>query len=54
MESTQNKSTRRRVKFYHLSDKGDWEDKGTGHVECLYLEVTIYWLFIRNMFYLTI
>lgn len=24
----------RRVKLYHLSDSGQWIDKGTGHVHC--------------------
>jgi protein phosphatase-4 regulatory subunit 3 len=32
------KNTRRRVKVYHLGEKGDWDDKGTGHVACTYLE----------------
>lgn len=31
-------SSRRRVKVYHLVDDGQWEDKGTGYVQCVYLE----------------
>jgi len=29
---------RKRVKVYKLAEDGGWEDKGTGHVECLLLE----------------
>jgi hypothetical protein len=32
-------NTRRRVKVYQLGDKGEWEDKGTGHVTCSFIEV---------------
>jgi hypothetical protein len=33
------KSTRRRVKVYQLAEKGEWEDKGTGHVDIQFMEV---------------
>ena len=28
-----------RVKVYRLNDSGHWDDKGTGHVSCEYMEV---------------
>ena len=28
------KDPMRRVKIYHLSDLGEWIDKGTGHIHC--------------------
>ena len=28
-----------RVKVYRLNDHGHWDDKGTGHVSCEYMEV---------------
>jgi len=31
-------SVRRRVKVYQLDDNVQWEDKGTGHVDCVFLE----------------
>lgn len=31
-------SSRRRVKVYHLVEDGQWEDKGTGYVQCAYSE----------------
>ncbi|PRP84443.1 hypothetical protein PROFUN_08028 [Planoprotostelium fungivorum] len=31
-------SVRRRVKVYQLDDNVQWEDKGTGHVECVFME----------------
>jgi protein phosphatase-4 regulatory subunit 3 len=31
-------SSRRRVKVYHLVEDGQWEDKGTGYVQCVYSE----------------
>jgi hypothetical protein len=34
-------NTRRRVKIYQLNADGQWEDKGTGHVSMLFLEVRI-------------
>jgi protein phosphatase-4 regulatory subunit 3 len=30
--------TRRRVKVYQLDEEGKWQDKGTGHVTCTYVE----------------
>lgn len=38
------KSTRNRVKVYVLDDLGQWDDKGTGHVELLFLKVLIFLL----------
>jgi hypothetical protein len=26
-----------RVKVYEMSDTGNWDDKGTGHVTCSYM-----------------
>ena len=34
-----NTDTRRRVKLYQLDDDGKWEDRGTGEVACLFVEV---------------
>jgi len=31
-------SVRRRVKVYQLDDNVQWEDKGTGHVDCVFME----------------
>ena len=28
-----------RVKVYRLNESGHWDDKGTGHVSCEYMEV---------------
>ena len=32
-------NVRRRVKVYQLDDDSQWEDKGTGQVNCDYIEV---------------
>ncbi len=29
-----------RVKLYKLNNSGDWVDRGTGHIEVAFLEVT--------------
>jgi hypothetical protein len=36
-----NADTRRRVKLYQLDDDGKWEDRGTGQVACLFVEVRV-------------
>lgn len=33
-------SVRRRVKVYEMDSNNQWADKGTGHVACIYIEVT--------------
>jgi len=30
-----------RVKVYRLNENGHWDDKGTGHVSCEYMEVRV-------------
>ena len=30
-----------RVKVYRLNESGHWDDKGTGHVSCEYMEVRV-------------
>lgn len=30
-----------RVKVYRLNEGGHWDDKGTGHVSCEYMEVRV-------------
>ena len=34
-------ASRRRVKVYALSQAGTWEDLGTGHVTCKFIEVGV-------------
>jgi hypothetical protein len=38
-----NTDTRRRVKLYQLDEDGKWEDRGTGQVACLFVEVRVKW-----------
>jgi protein phosphatase 4 regulatory subunit 3 len=38
MEET-DQTTINRVRVYELDDESQWEEKGTGHVSCQYVEV---------------
>jgi hypothetical protein len=35
------KDVLRRVKLYFLNDEGKWDDKGTGHVSCEFVKVSV-------------
>lgn len=35
---TDTRDTRRRVKLYALNAERQWDDRGTGHVSCTYLD----------------
>ena len=37
-----------RVKVYRLNESGHWDDKGTGHVSCEYMEVRILTMWRSN------
>ena len=37
-----------RVKVYRLNERGHWDDKGTGHVSCEYMEVRVLTMWRSN------
>ena len=38
MEANKMSNTRRRVKLYVLNEERQWDDSGTGHVSCMYVD----------------
>jgi hypothetical protein len=42
-ETEKIQNAKRRVKVYQLDSSSQWEDKGTGHVDCVFVEVSGYY-----------